>query len=74
MQIKTRPAPAILDQVIPHHVVNHSSQPEATNHRSSDAPVLNNMMTWLEEVYLTKAFHQTAYELYIIDISEAERQ
>jgi hypothetical protein len=27
-------------RVSPHHVVNHSSQPGATNHRSSDAPVL----------------------------------
>jgi hypothetical protein len=27
--------------VSPHHVVNHSSQPGATIHRSSDAPVLN---------------------------------
>jgi hypothetical protein len=25
----------------PHHIVNHSSQPGATIHRSSDAPVLN---------------------------------
>jgi hypothetical protein len=28
-------------RVSPHHIVNHSSQPGATNHRSSDAPVLN---------------------------------
>jgi hypothetical protein len=28
-------------RVSPHHVVNHSSQPGATIHRSSDAPVLN---------------------------------
>jgi hypothetical protein len=28
-------------KVSPHHVVNHSSQPGATIHRSSDAPVLN---------------------------------
>jgi hypothetical protein len=27
-------------RVSPHHVVNHSSQPRATIHRSSDAPVL----------------------------------
>jgi hypothetical protein len=27
--------------VRPHHVVNHSSQLGATNHRSSNAPVLN---------------------------------
>jgi hypothetical protein len=48
MQIKPQPAPAILNQesdtqprVSPHHVVNYSSQPGATIHRSSDAPVLN---------------------------------
>jgi hypothetical protein len=28
-------------RVSPHHVVNHSSQPRATIHQSSDAPVLN---------------------------------
>jgi hypothetical protein len=28
-------------RVSPHHIVNHSSQPGATIHRSSDAPVLN---------------------------------
>jgi hypothetical protein len=28
-------------RVSPHHVVNHSSQPGATIHRSSDTPVLN---------------------------------
>jgi hypothetical protein len=28
-------------RVSPHHVVNHSSQPGGTIHRSSDAPVLN---------------------------------
>jgi hypothetical protein len=29
--------------VSPRHIVNHSSQPGATNHRSSDAPILSNV-------------------------------
>jgi hypothetical protein len=31
-------------RVSPHHVVNHSSQPGATIHRSSDAPVLTHRL------------------------------
>jgi hypothetical protein len=31
----------IRPRVGPHHIANHSSQPEATIHRSLDAPVLN---------------------------------
>jgi hypothetical protein len=42
-------------RVSPHHVVNHSSQPGATIHRSSDAPVLNHP---LDEALTTHTSNQ----------------
>jgi hypothetical protein len=38
----------------PHHVVNHSSQTGATNHRSLDAPVLSSKERWRIKLMINK--------------------